>query len=119
MIPVVLGVSNSYANKSKADLIKMLNQKEAKSVTTTEIVKDENGAFTSVLSDDNAGFRGTSLNIAVSKNGVVRANTNKTKGGTCVIAKDLNELTENMASLIALAKELTKNFVPQPKKVSQ
>ena len=118
MIPVVLGVSNSYANKSKADLIKMLNQKEAKSVTTTESV-DQNGAFQSVVSDENAGFRGTSLNIAVSKNGVVRANTNKTKGGTCVIAKDLNELTENMASLIALAKKLTKNFVPQPKKVSQ
>lgn len=119
MIPVVLGVSNSYATKSKADLIKLLNQKNAKSTTTTEITKDENGAFTSVLSDADAGFRGTSLNIAVSKNGVIRANTNRVRGGTCVIAKDLSELTENMANLIALAKELTKNFVPQPKKVSE
>jgi hypothetical protein len=107
-------MSENYSKMSKADLIKLVNGNNTKSQTA--ITKDENGAFQSVIADSEAGFRGTSLNIAVSKNGVVRANTNRVRGGTCVIATDMDALKELCKNMISLAQKLTKDFVPQPAK---
>jgi hypothetical protein len=105
----------------EAEYKKLLNEKNAKSMTQTEIPKAENekaGAYVNIVETPatNANWRGTSLAIGVGNQGSIRLHTNKSKGGACIVARSMTELDKVLKDVRATAQKLTDDFVPIPKK---
>ena len=105
----------------EAELKKLLNEKNAKSITQAEIPKAENekaGAYINVVETPatNANWRGTSLAIGVGNQGSIRLHTNKSKGGACIVARSMTEFETILNELRTQAKKLSETFTPIPKK---
>ena len=106
----------------EAQLKKLLDDKNAKSITQAEIPQEaENekaGAYINIVETPatNANWRGTSLAIGVGNQGSIRIHTNKSKGGACIVARSMTEFKTVLKQLETEAKKLSETFVPIPKK---